>query len=154
MSAVVYHQIQLQKGLDEVRFTLCGSIMDETWILNFLHQLTNFTEPYIISNWKKSFVTPFGFATNKVFFLLSPNCLHNYQLENDAMSLSRQKNTYLKLQIASTVVPCSYPTLGDVENVSSMNQRKIADIIVSRAGSKSAFNSTLYFHSKQKKKNY
>lgn len=146
MSASVYHQIQLQKGLDGMQFTLCGSIMDEAWILNFLHHLTNFTEPYIISSWRKSFAKPFTF-TGKVFFLLSSNCLKCYALKDYALSISRVKKNqlYSTLKIDTAVVPSSFL---DVIDVSSMNQEEIADKIASRAQSKSAFNSILYFHSK------
>lgn len=149
MSDSVYHQIQVQKGLDEMRFTLCGSIMDEAWILNFLHQLTNFTEPYLISSWKKSFAEPFTFTISNLFFLISPNCLKCYELQAYALSNLRQKRlAYSNLMIDTVVVPSSCREFSDVIDVSSMNQKEIAKEIVSRANSKSAFNYILYFHSK------
>lgn len=122
--------------------------MDEAWILNFLHQLTNIAEPYIISSWKKSFATPFTF-TSKVFFLISPNYLKCSALEDYAKSIFLQKRLlHSNLKIDTVVVPSSYVRDHDVIDVSSMNQKEIADEIVRRATSKSAFNSILYFHSK------
>ncbi|VDI17064.1 Hypothetical predicted protein [Mytilus galloprovincialis] len=137
VSDSVYHQIQVQKGLDEMRFTLCGSIMDEAWILNFLHQLTNFTEPYLISSWKKSFAEPFTFTISNLFFLISPNCLKCYELQAYALSNLRQKRlAYSNLMIDTVVVPSSCREFSDVIDVSSMNQKEIAKEIVSRANKK------------------
>ncbi|XP_052086622.1 uncharacterized protein LOC127723947 [Mytilus californianus] len=140
VTTAVYHRVEFRNEVYKKQLTLCGSIMDETWILNILHQMTNCTEPYRIDSWKKSLETPLGLTTHSVFILISSNIQKCQSLEKYANALIVSKVIELcAVMIADTEIPFVlrlkeerpyYTHLRDhFIDATSMNLKQIADII-------------------------
>ncbi|XP_071144026.1 uncharacterized protein [Mytilus edulis] len=126
-TTAVYHGIELRKEFNEKRLILCGSLTDESWILNFLYQITNFTEPYRITTWIKSIGTPCQFTSNTIFVLDSPNLIKCKQI-NDYSDYCRFTTSTLRTVI---IAPSEMPFCdGSPEyyiDATSMNYKELAD---------------------------
>lgn len=111
--------------------------MDETWILNFLYQITNLTEPYIITSWEKSRLTPFLFDTKTVYFLISPNYQKALSFQNYCAFEEFGYGPSLRaITITAEEMPYFLRWNAGNINATNMNQKEIADAIFGRGASK------------------
>lgn len=138
-TTAVYHGIALRKASNEMRLILCGSLTDESWILNFLYQITNFTEPYRITTWNKTIGNPCPFTSNTVFVLDSPNLIKCEQI-NDFFDYCRFKgSTLCTVIIAPSEKPFCDGSPKYYIYATSMNYKKLAEQLFVYTRSKYTF---------------
>ncbi|CAC5417726.1 unnamed protein product [Mytilus coruscus] len=137
VTTAVYHTVEFTDTLYIKQFTICGSIMDETSILNVLHQMKNLAVPYKITGWTKSLETPLGPTTNSLFILISPNIQKCLSLEKYLNAVIVKKGiTVYTLKIADTEIPFVLQLKEEMPyhshlrdhciDATSMNQKQIA----------------------------
>lgn len=110
--------------------TFCGSLIDETWILNLLNR-TEIIKPFQIVQWKKQLEIPFSTEPScMTFFLVSnhfPNCPPFVPRNTDATMVCW-------LKISNTKNYHNSNPLGRYIDGTNMDQKEVAQNIFSLAG--------------------
>lgn len=118
----------------------CGSLTDESWILNLLYQMSNFPDPYKITTWNKSIGTTFQYIRklqHATVVLNSPNLLKCKQINEYIDSYHHDKNSTLYLvKIAPTERSCFSHFVDKHIDATRMNYKELVDNIFYSAESK------------------
>lgn len=133
----VYHTVKIQNvnqfGTHSI-VSLCGSLADEAWILNFIYQTLILMKSYTLFAWNKSLD-----STNKVeqslklFVCVSPN-IQKCPIIVQHINLVKDKGMKIHLlKIAQAVIPRFLYYLPNCIEATTMDLKDLADVIFSPA---------------------
>lgn len=129
----VYHKIGFRRQCFERQsfMTLCGSLTDETWILNLLNK-TNVIDPFKVVQWDKQLDTPFSTdSACMTFVLVSPN-LQKFQCF-DHFTYNTETSIVCWLKIANTTTQLRLDPRDRYIDGTTMDQLELAQAIFSLA---------------------